>query len=67
MKLTDRVTFAQTINFNDYLHGYDNIKNKKYQQEVDKMQKYNATLVEKNKEVEAKKQAKLQSLAEKNQ
>ena len=37
VKLTDRVTFAQLLNFNDYLNGYENIKNKKYQQEVEKM------------------------------
>ena len=36
MKLTDRVSFTQLLNFNDYLNGYENIKNKKYQQEVER-------------------------------
>ncbi len=57
VKLADKVTFAQLLNFNYYLNGYENIKNKKYQQEVEKMQKYNATLVERNKDLDAKKQA----------
>ena len=55
VKLNDRVTFAQTINLNDYLNGYENIKNKKYQEEVEKMTKYNANLVEKNRMQDAKK------------
>ena len=65
VKLNDRVSFAQTINLNDYLHGYDNIKNKKYQQEVEKMQKYNADQIQKNINLELKKQEKLQNLADK--
>ena len=36
MKLNDRVSFGQIINFNDYLNGYENIKNKKYEQEVER-------------------------------
>lgn len=31
VKLMDRVSFGSNINLNDYLHGYDNIKDKKYE------------------------------------
>jgi hypothetical protein len=61
----DRVSFGQVINFNDYLHGYENIKNKKYEEEVQRMNKFQASLVEKNKNAEATKTEKLQSLAQK--
>ena len=61
----DRVSFGQVINLNDYLHGYDNIKNKKYQQEVDRMNKFQANQVAKNKTAEAVKTEKLQALANK--
>ena len=61
----DRVSFGQVINLNDYLNGYDNIKNKKYAEEVERMQKYQASQVEKNKNAETIKHEKLQQLAEK--
>lgn len=56
----DRVSFGQVINLNDYLNGYDNIKNKKYEEEVQRMQKYQASQVEKNKNAETVKHEKLQ-------
>ena len=65
MKILDRVSFGQVINLNDYLNGYDNIKNKKYAEEVARMQKYQASQVEKNKNAETVKQEKLQQLADK--
>ena len=65
VKILDRVSFGQVINFNDYLHGYENIKNKKYEEEVQRMNKFQASLVEKNKNAEATKTEKLQSLAQK--
>ena len=61
----DRVSFGQVINLNDYLNGYDNIKNKKYEEEVQRMQKYQASQVEKNKNAETVKHEKLQQLADK--
>ena len=61
----DRVSFGQVINLNDYLNGYDNIKNKKYEEEVQRMQKYQASQVEKNKNAETIKHEKLQQLADK--
>ena len=61
----DRVSFGQVINLNDYLNGYDNIKNKKYEQEVARMQKYQSSQVEKNKNAETIKHEKLQQLANK--
>jgi ubiquitin carboxyl-terminal hydrolase 47 len=45
VKLQDRVSFPQIINLNDYLNGYDGIKNKKYQAEVERMQKYKASSI----------------------
>jgi len=51
----DRVSFGQVINFNDYLHGYENIKNKKYEAEVERMNKYQADKVEKNRAAETTK------------
>lgn len=36
----DRVSFGQVINLNDYLNGYENIKNKKYEEEVERMNKF---------------------------
>ena len=52
VKIMDRVSFGQVINLNDYLHGYDNIKNKKYDAEVERMNKYQADRVEKNRAAE---------------
>jgi ubiquitin carboxyl-terminal hydrolase 47 len=48
VKLQDRVSFPSTINLNDYLNGYDGIKNKKYAQEVERMQKYKADAIKRN-------------------
>lgn len=48
----DRVSFGEIINLNDYLNGYDNIKNKKYEAEVERMNKYQADKVEKNRAAE---------------
>lgn len=59
VKIMDRVSFGQVINFNDYLHGYDNIKNKKYEAEVERMNKYSSDKVEKNRAAETTKQEKL--------
>ena len=67
VKILERVSFGQVINFNDYLHGYENIKNKKYEAEVERMNKFQAGMVEKNKQGESIKQEKLQKLAEKRQ
>ena len=55
----DRVSFGQVINLNDYLNGYENIKNKKYEAEVERMNKFQAGMVEKNKNTETLKQEKL--------
>jgi hypothetical protein len=44
---------------NDYLNGYDGIKNKKYQAEVERMQKYKASSIQKNIQIEANKHEKL--------
>ena len=55
VKIMDRVSFGQVINFNDYLHGYDNIKNKKYEAEVERMNKYSSDKVEKNRAAETTK------------
>ena len=52
------------INFNDYLNGYDNIKNKKYAAEVERMQVYQASQVAKNLNAETIKHEKLEALAE---
>lgn len=49
VKLHERVSFGSLINLNDYLHGYENIKNKKYEREVERMNKFQANIVEKNK------------------
>lgn len=40
VKILDRVSFGQVINLNDYLNGYENIKNKKYEEEVERMNKF---------------------------
>jgi len=65
VKINDRVSFPSVINFNDYLNGYDGIKNKKYQAEVERMQKYKADAIRKNIEQEISKHEKLASLKEK--
>ena len=65
VKLLEYVSFSSVINLNDYLNGYDNIKNKKYEQEVERMNKYQAGMVEKNMKAEQLKQEKLQKLADK--
>lgn len=67
VKILDRVSFGQVINLNDYLNGYENIKNKKYEEEVERMNKFDASQVEKNKNAEAVKTEKLQALASKKQ
>ena len=59
VKLLEYVSFGSVINFNDYLNGYDNIKNKKYAEEVERMNKFNSGMVNKNKEAEQLKQEKL--------
>lgn len=48
VKLQDRVSFPAVINMNDYMHGYEGIKNKKYAAEVERMQKYKADSIKKN-------------------
>jgi len=42
------------------LNGYENIKNKKYQEEVDRMNKFQASSVAKNMAAETVKHEKLQ-------
>lgn len=59
VKLQERVSFSSVINLNDYLNGYEGIKNKKYEQEVERMQKYKADAIKKNIEQEQTKQEKL--------
>ena len=56
------MSFPTVINLNDYLHGYDNIKGKQYEKEVERMQTYAAKQVESNLKTE---QVKLDKLAEK--
>lgn len=53
------------INFNDYLNGYDGIKNKKYEQEVERMQKYKGESIKKNIEIEQTKTDKLAKMQQK--
>lgn len=48
VKLQDRVSFPEIINMNDYMNGYEGIKNKKYAAEVERMQKYKADAIKKN-------------------
>lgn len=62
VKIQDRVSFPSVINFNDYLNGYDGIKNKKYEAEVERMQKYKSDAIKKNIEQEITKQEKLAKL-----
>ena len=50
------------INLNDYLNGYDGIKNKKYEAEVERMQYYKADSIKKNMEQESIKNEKLAKL-----
>ena len=61
--MQDRVSFPSVINFNDYLNGYDGIKNKKYEAEVERMQKYKADSIKKNIQQEVIKNEKLAGLA----
>jgi len=65
VKLQDRVSFSSVINFNDYLNGYDGIKNKKYEQEVERMQKYKGESIKKNIEIEQTKTDKLAKMQQK--
>lgn len=46
VKITDRVSFPETLNLNDYLSGYDNIKNKKYDEHVQRMQQFASSSVQ---------------------
>lgn len=54
------------INFNDYLHGYDGIINKKYDKEVTRMNTYAKNAVEKNLAGEVTKNEKIKEKAEQN-
>jgi hypothetical protein len=47
IKVNDRVTFPPVVNFNEYLHGYENIENKLYDKEVERMQQYKKEITEK--------------------
>jgi len=40
VKVTERLSYPQLLNFNDYLKGYEGIQNKLYDQEVERVQKY---------------------------
>jgi hypothetical protein len=59
------MSFPFIINFNDYLHGYDGIKNKKYDAEVERMQKYRSDQIQKNIKQEQTKHSKLEALQQK--
>ena len=48
--MTERVSFPLILNFNDYLKGYEGITNKLYEQEVERMQKYQQKDMMKNME-----------------
>jgi hypothetical protein len=55
VKIADRVSFPMVVNLINYLHGYDAIKNKKYDDHVKTMQQYAKSSVEKNLDAENKK------------
>ena len=38
VKVTDRVSFPQNLNMNDYMSGYEGIKDKLYDKEVERVQ-----------------------------
>jgi hypothetical protein len=48
VKITDRVSFPLALNMNDYMKGYEGIKNKLYDNEVERVQKYSAKTIDQN-------------------
>lgn len=56
VKVSDRVSFPLTLNLNDYMSGYEGIKNKLYDQQVEWAQKNDAQGIQRNVEAEQKKQ-----------
>jgi ubiquitin carboxyl-terminal hydrolase 47 len=48
VKVLERVSFPLVLNLNDYLQGYEGIENKLYDQEVERMAKYQGKAMEKN-------------------
>lgn len=64
VKVTDRVSFPQILNMNDYMEGYEGIKDKLYDKEVQLVTQYNKKEVEKNLEKENKKHQALEQRQE---
>lgn len=56
VKVGDRVSFPLTLNLNDYMSGYEGIKNKLYDQRVAWAQKNDAQTTQRNVAAEQKKQ-----------
>ena len=52
VKVTERVSFPFVLNLNEYMEGYEGIKNKLYDKEVDRAQQYQSKAVSKNIEQE---------------
>ena len=52
VKATERVSFPQVLNFNNYMKGYEGIEDKLYDKEIERVKQYNAKQVEKNLEQE---------------
>jgi len=52
VKVTDRVSFPEVLNLNDYMQGYEGIKDKLYDKEVERAQQFQQAEVNKNLEKE---------------
>jgi ubiquitin C-terminal hydrolase len=59
VKINEHVSFPRILNMNDYTGGYENIKNKLYDQEVERQGQYRQKEVEERRLKELNKRQKL--------